>query len=150
MRHMSIEQIRAETEADVQLFGKKSAQLPLNDAMRILAHSIYGAVKEFPNYEKRGGLATEITSSLWELQELILTARAYQRQRVTESRHRAQIGRLERISVRYDVLKMQIRTAVDRRYICFDVYEKLAKHLVFVGRQVGGWLRDLRAKGAAL
>ena len=151
MRHISTKQIREEVAADVEQFGRRSARLPLSDSMRTLLFFTYGAVQQFPKYEKHSGLAAEIRSSTWLLQELILTARRYQRLPPTDSRMRAQIDRLERIRIRHEVLKMQVRTAADRKYISLEMYGQWARHLVEIGRQIGGWLASLyEAKGAAL
>lgn len=151
MSYIFEHEIREDTPADVELFGKKSVRLPLSDSMRLMLDFTYSTIVQFPKYEKHGGLAAEIRANTWLLQELILTARQYQKFKPTESRAKAQIARLERIVVQHELLKFKVRAAVDRKYINLESYGKWARHLVGIGQQVGGWLRHLReSKGTAL
>lgn len=55
------------------------------------------------------------------------------------------------MDARHEVLKMQVRTAADMRYISLTVYGDWAVHLVDIGSQIGGWLKSvIEAKGSAL
>lgn len=151
MLRSSRKNIREDTSSDLDLFGPKAVRLPLSDSMRLMLAFTYKHIKQFPNYEKHSGLAAEIRANTWLLQELILTARQYQKYRPTEARAKAQITRLERLDARHEVLKMQVRTAADIRYISLKVYGEWAVHLVDIGRQIGGWLKSvIEAKGSAL
>lgn len=86
MLRRSRKEIRKDVSADVDLFGPKSTRLSLSDSMRLMLAFTYKHIKQFPNYEKHSGLAAEIRANTWLLQELILTARQYQKYRPTEAR----------------------------------------------------------------
>lgn len=132
---------REENDTDLLLFGGKAVRLPLAEAMRVMLVFTYGALKEFPRYEKNG-LALEIRTVTWQIHKQILSARRFERFMKTPSSIKAQCDRLERLCIDLEALKLQVRVATDRGYITLDVYAEWAGHLVGIGSQLGGWLNS--------
>lgn len=101
---------------------------------------VYGyiALRQFPKSEKNG-LASEIRSTLWSIQRLIIKAiKRYHKKTV--------LGDLDE---EVELLKRQVRIAKEMRFIDIKKYHQWISYLVEMGKMIGGWIKSVRAEDAA-
>ncbi len=98
----------------------------------------YIALKQFPKHE-RHGLASEIRSTMWSIQRLIVTAIKRYHKKTT----------LSNLDIELAVLRRQVRISKDLRYIDIKRYQLWSSKIVEIGRMLGGWIKQTRASSRA-
>lgn len=95
----------------------------------------YIVIRHFPKAEKHC-LGAEIRNTMWQLQRLIVTAIKRYHKKTT----------LSELDVELAILRRQVRTAKDMRFIDLKKYEHWSRMLVELGKMIGGWIRSIIAK----
>ena len=94
-------------------------------------------VLKFPR-NLRHGLGSRIESLLSFIFENLLRAKF--------SPHGEKVGFLEAVNVDLELLRFQLRLAIDLQALPKDAAEHLFSQLFEIGSQVGGWLKSLLRK----
>ena len=92
----------------------------------------YIALRQFPKSEKFS-LAQDIKHTMISLLEQIIRA----------NRSRDKRTMLYTIDTELEVLRTQVRLAMDLQFLPFAKYEIWSNHLAEIGRMLGGWLKSL-------
>lgn len=93
----------------------------------------YVAVARFPKSE-RHVLSQELRTRMWRILELIVICAKRYHKKTT----------LQELDAEIEMLRRQIRIAVDLGYLPFRQYETWARHLNEVGAMVGAWIKQAR------
>jgi len=91
----------------------------------------YGALRQFPKAE-RHVLSQEIRQSMWSLLRLIIICNRRYHKKTT----------MQDLDAELDLLRSQIRVAMQLEYLPFRKYEVWSRQLDEVGRMVGGWFKS--------
>ena len=92
----------------------------------------YIALRQFPKSEKFS-LAQDIKRSLFSVLEQIIRT----------NRSRDKRTALYAIDTELEILRTQIRLAMELQLLPFAKYETWSGHLAEIGRMLGGWLKSL-------
>ena len=92
----------------------------------------YITLRQFPKSEKFS-LALDIKRSLFSLLEQIIRT----------NRSKDKRAMLYGIDTELEILRTQIRLAMDLQFLPFSKYETWSGHLAEIGRMLGGWLKSL-------
>lgn len=93
----------------------------------------YIALRQFPKSEKFS-LALDIKRTMFAMLEKIIRA----------NRQRDKLAALHEIDTELEVLRTQIRLAMELEFLPFKKYEVWSGHLAEVGRMLGGWLKAVK------
>lgn len=93
----------------------------------------YIALRQFPKSEKFS-LALDIKKTMFALLEMIIRA----------NRSRDKRESLYAIDTELEVLRTQVRLAMELEFLPLKKYGVWAGHLAELGRMVGGWLKSLK------
>jgi four helix bundle protein len=98
-----------------------------------MIHYAYIAVRQFPKAEKFT-LVSEIKMTMWRLLRLIITCnRRYYKKTI-----------LQELDTELDVLRSQIRLAMELKFLSFKKYETWSRLLDEIGRMIGGWMKSIK------
>ena len=92
----------------------------------------YTVVKNFPKSE-RHVLAQEIRLTMWAILRLII---------VTNRRYFKKTT-MQDLDAELDLLRSQVRIAMELHYVSFHQYEVWSRHTDEIGRMIGGWFKSL-------
>lgn len=95
---------------------------------------IYGyvAIRQFPKSE-RHVLAQELRLTMWGILRLvIITNRRYHKKTTMQD-----------LDAELDLLRSQVRIAMELKYLPFQKYEVWSRLIDEIGRMVGGWFKSL-------
>ena len=92
----------------------------------------YIALRQFPKSEKFS-LAQDIKRSMFALLEQIIRT----------NRSRDKRAALYAIDTELEIIRTQIRLAMELQFLPFTKYETLSGHLAEIGRMLGGWMKSL-------
>ena len=92
----------------------------------------YIALRQFPKSEKFS-LAQDIKRVMFSMLEHIIRANRSRDKRMT----------LYSIDTELEILRTQVRLAMDLQFLPFGKYEVWSGHLAEIGRMLGGWLKSL-------
>jgi len=92
----------------------------------------YPALAQFPKSEKFA-MAQDIKKSMLSLLEQVI--------RTNRTREKRPL--LYTIDVELEVLRTQIRLAMELEFLPFGKYEVWSNHLAEIGRMLGGWLKSV-------
>jgi four helix bundle protein len=90
----------------------------------------YVALRQFPKSEKFS-LAQDIKRTMFAMLEKIIRA----------NRNRDKRESLIAIDTELEILRSQIRLAMELEFLPFAKYEVWTRHLAEVGRMLGGWMK---------
>lgn len=93
----------------------------------------YIALRQFPKSEKFS-LALDIKRTMFAMLEKIIRA----------NRQRDKLAALYEIDTELEVLRTQVRLAMELEFLPFKKYEVWSGHLAEVGRMLGGWLKAVK------
>lgn len=93
----------------------------------------YIALRQFPKSEKFS-LALDVKRTMFGMLEKIIRA----------NRQRDKLAALYEIDTELEVLRTQIRLAMELEFLPFKKYEVWSGHLAEVGRMLGGWLKAVK------
>lgn len=93
----------------------------------------YIALRQFPKSEKFS-LALDIKRTMFAMLEKIIRA----------NRQRDKLAALYEIDTELEVLRSQVRLAMELEFLTFKKYEVWSGHLAEVGRMLGGWLKAVK------
>ena len=93
----------------------------------------YIALRQFPKSEKFS-LAQDVKRTMLALLEQIVRA----------NRSRDKRAMLYAIDTELEILRTQIRLAMELQFLPFAKYETWSGHLSEIGRMLGGWLKSLK------
>lgn len=97
----------------------------------------YTVLKQFPKSE-RHVLSQEIRQTMWRLLRLIIICNRRYHKKTT----------MQDLDAELDLLRSQVRTAMQLGFLSFRSYEVWSRHLDELGRMVGGWFKSLQNRGA--
>jgi hypothetical protein len=93
----------------------------------------YIALRQFPKSEKFT-LALDIKRTMFAMLEQIIRA----------NRARDKREALYGIDTELEILRTQVRLAMELQFLPFGKYEVWSGHLAELGRMIGGWLKSLK------
>jgi len=93
----------------------------------------YVALRQFPKSEKFS-LAQDIKKTMFSMLELIIRA----------NRSRDKRSTLYEIDTELEVLRTQVRLAMELQFLPFAKYEVWGGHLAEIGRMLGGWVKSIK------
>ena len=93
----------------------------------------YIALRQFPKSEKFS-LAQDIKHTMFSLLEQIIRT----------NRSRDKQAALYAIDTELEILRTQMRLAMDLQFLPFGKYETWSNHLAEIGRMLGGWIKSLK------
>jgi hypothetical protein len=93
----------------------------------------YIALRQFPKSEKFS-LALDIKKTMFAMVEMIIRA----------NRARDKWEALCAIDTELEILRTQVRLAMDLEFLPFAKYEVWAGHLAELGRMLGGWMKSTK------
>lgn len=93
----------------------------------------YVALRQFPKSEKFS-LAQDIKRTMIGLLERI----------VRSNRHRDKKEALYAIDTELEILRTQVRLAMELQFLPFAKYEVWGGHLAEIGRMLGGWMKSIK------
>jgi four helix bundle protein len=93
----------------------------------------YVALRQFPKFE-RHVLSQEIRLTMWAILRLIIVCNKRYYKKTT----------LQELDAECDVLRSQVRMAMQLEYLSFHKYDVWSKKLDELGRMVGGWIKSCR------
>ena len=113
--------------------------LIIDEKIRAMIQYGYIAIRQFPKSEKHC-LGAEIRNTMWGLQRLVITAikRFHKKTTLTD------------MDVELSLLKRQVRTAKDLRFIDLKKYEVWVRMIVEIGKMLGGWIKSIQTKATTL
>jgi len=88
------------------------------------------ALRQFPKAE-RHVLSAEIRRCMWSILRLIIVCNKRYHKKTT----------LQELDSELDLLRSQVRLAMQMKYLDFRKYEHLAKLNDEIGRMIGGWIK---------
>lgn len=92
----------------------------------------YGVLRQFPKSEKFV-MAADIKRTMFSALEMIIRA----------NRARDKREALYAIDTELEILRTQIRLAMDLEFLPFGKYETWSGYLAEMGRMLGGWIKSL-------
>jgi hypothetical protein len=95
----------------------------------------YSAVRHFPRSE-RHVLSAEIRSTCWELMRLVVHC----------NKHYYKKNTLRDLDAELELLRRQVRKAMELGFLPFRQYENWARLNDEIGRLIGGWIKSQRAQ----
>lgn len=93
----------------------------------------YIALRQFPKSEKFS-LAQDIKKTMFAMLETIIRA----------NRNRDKREALYAIDTELEILRTQVRLAMELQFLPFAKYEIWGGHLAEIGRMIGGWMKSLK------
>lgn len=96
----------------------------------------YVALRQFPKSEKFS-LAQDIKRSMLAMLEAIIRA----------NRARDKREYLGTLDTELEILRSQIRLAMELQFLPFSKYETWSKYLAEFGRMLGGWIKSIKGQG---
>jgi len=93
----------------------------------------YTALRQFPKSEKFA-LGQDIKRAMVALLEQIIRA----------NRSREKRPLMGAIDIELEILRTQVRLAMELKFLPFAQYEAWSGHLAEIGRMLGGWLKSLK------
>jgi four helix bundle protein len=97
----------------------------------------YGALRQFPKSE-RHVLSQEIRATMLAILRLIIVANRRYFKKTT----------MQELDAELDILRSQIRIAMELQFLPFQKYEVWSRHVDEIGRMVGGWMKSLGQDGS--
>ena len=110
---------------------KGSGELPVITKTYDLLQWTIGRVEKFPR-SHRFTLGTRLQSKLHDLLDLLIESRFAQEKS----------DLLHRCSVTVEQIRMSFRLACELRILAVNSHEYACRHLLEIGRQIGGWRRQ--------
>ncbi len=111
--------------------GTASGELPVITKTYDLLQWTIGRVEKFPR-SHRFTLGTRLQSQLHDLLDMLIESRFAQ--------DKAHL--LQRCSVSVEQIRMSFRLACELRVLAVNSHEYACRHLLEIGRQIGGWRRQ--------
>jgi hypothetical protein len=87
----------------------------------------YVALRQFPKSE-RHVLAQELRTTMWSILRLVIVANHRHHKKTT----------MQELDAEVDVLRSQVRMAMELKFLDFHRYEVWSRHIDEIGRMLGG------------
>ncbi|EIE1227636.1 diversity-generating retroelement protein Avd [Vibrio vulnificus] len=107
-------------------------ELTIQTKVRDMMTHSFIALKQFPKSE-RFVLAAEIRQSIYKILKLTVIASKRYHKKTT----------VQDLDVELATLRNMVKVSLDLKYIDMKKYENWQRHLVEIGKMVGGWLKSL-------
>jgi len=118
---------------------EKYSDLPVIAQWECFVRILFGITKGFPKRVKFT-FANRLDTIALEILEALIEARYS---------HLSKKERLlKEVNIHLEKLRILIRISKEERYLSLKAYEKLAREMDEIGKQVGGWLKVLSNKAS--